>query len=346
MTTAAPRWDTAALSPTGSFNCAALASGRHFDPAELLSDEPMLGLQREAGYVWGTLRDEDGELYSVMRRIAPPGAPVGKGLSLPAKLLVVSTGTPEGQLQLRREPRGAVESTEIERRPYGDTGVEFASRPGADGRPMRLVLSANEFCYVEQDVIELTGGPLVVPPLQWYLPGPTSSLLYLSHTWLVDGILMGKKARGFLFWEEAWMPPGGQLYVHKDPLHDAEYLTWYSWANYYRNGYCEVGHFLYGQRDFHVAVTADSTGVVTSARTMEAEITRAEDGYWHDGIRYTIDGVEWVCEPDPQGRMQGLGRMPNPQQEGRIRRVDDNREVEVYMAWGETVPANGDRRRA
>jgi hypothetical protein len=141
------------------------------------------------------------------------------------------------------------------------------------------------------------------------------------------------------------MPPGGQLYVHKDPLHDAEYLTWYSWANLYDDGQCEVGHFLFGQRDFHVGVVADSSGKVTSARTMDAEIIRADDSYWHDGINYTIDGVEWVCEPDPQGRMQGLGKMPNPQQEGRIHRVDDTRIPEVHMAWGETVPVNGDRRR-
>ena len=100
--------DSVHLSPTGSFDCAALASGRRFDAGELLSDDPVLGLQREAGYIWGTLRDEDGELYSAMRRIAPPGAAQGSVLSLPGKLLVVSSGTPEGQLQLRREPRGAV----------------------------------------------------------------------------------------------------------------------------------------------------------------------------------------------------------------------------------------------
>jgi len=337
--------NAAGLSPTGSFNCAALASGRRFDPAELLSDEPVLGLQREAGYIWGTLRDEDGELYSVMRRIAPPVALQGTGqLSLPPKLIIVGTGTPEGQLQLRREPKGAVASTEIVRKPLGDYGVRYESAEGADGRPMRLDLSDPDFSYVEQDVIEMTGR-MVVPPLQWYLPGPTSSLLYISHTWLVDGTLFGKPARGFLFWEEAWMPPGGQLYVRKDPLHDAEYTTWYSWANYYSDGQCEVGHFLFGQRDFHVGVIADSSGKVTSARTMDSVITRAEDGYWHDGITYTIDGVEWVCEPDPQGRMQGLGKMPNPQQEGWIHRVGDTRIPEVHMAWGETVPANGDRRR-
>ena len=153
--------------------------------AELLSDEPMLGLQREAGYMWGTLRDEDGELYSVMRRIAPPGAAQGTGQSLAGKLLVVSSGTHDGQLQLRREPRGAADSTEIERRPHNDNAVRLAPRTNASGRTMQLVLSEDEFSYVEEGVIDVAGR-IVVPPLQWYLPGPQSSLLYISHTWLVD----------------------------------------------------------------------------------------------------------------------------------------------------------------
>jgi hypothetical protein len=344
MTTAERPTGLGGMSPTGSFNCAALASGRRFDAAEFVSDEPLLGLQREAGYIWGTLRDDHGELYSVMRRIAPPGAPQGTGQSLAGKFLVVSTGSPEGQLQLRHEPRGAVDSTAIERRPHDDNAIRFSSAPDAPGRPMHLVLSEDEFAYREDGVIDVTG-TIAVPPLQWYLPGPQSALLYISQTWLVEGELVGKPVRGFLFWEEAWMPPGGQLYVAKDPLRDAEYLTWYSWANHWDDGSCEVGHFLFGQHDFHVGVTADSHGVVTSARRMDAVITRAPDGYWHDGIAYDLDGVAWVCEPHPQGRMQGLGKMPNPQQEGRIHRVGDTRSPDVWMAWGETVPAAGDRRR-
>jgi len=332
------------LPTTGCFNHAALASGRRFDATDLLSDAPLLGLQREAGYIWGTLRDDEDVLYSVMRRIAPPGVAQGEGKSLGGKLLVVSSGTAEGQLQLRREPRGAVDSTDIVRRPHNDDAVRFASAAGAAGRPMQLVLSENEFSYVEEGVIDVSGR-IVVPPLQWYLPGPQSALLYLSQTFLVDGHLAGKPVRGFLFWEEAWMPPGGQLYVAKDPLQDAEYLTWYSWANLWSDGSCEVGHFLFGQNDFHVGVTADSSGIVTSARAMDAIITRADDGYWHDGIAYELDGTRWVCEPDPQGRMQGLGTMPNPQQEGRMHRVEDTRKPDVWMAWGETVPAAGDRRR-
>jgi hypothetical protein len=337
---------TAVSATTGSFNCAALASGRRFDASEFVAtDAPLAGLQQEAGYIWGSLRDDDGTLYSVMRRIAPTSRTADSGArkSLGGKLIVLSAEPRADGMQLRREPRGAVDSADITGSLNGKNNAEFSSAPDASGNPMRLVLDEHDFSYQECGVIDVTG-TLAVPPLQWYLPGPRASLLYTTQTWLVDGELVSKPVRGFLFWEQAWMLPGGRLYVEKDPLHDAEYLTWYSWANHFADGSCEVGHFLFGKHDFHVGVTAHNDGTVTAARQMDARISRAADGYWHEGISYDLDGVPWACEVSPQGRMQGLGQMPNPQQEGRIRRVDDTRQPDVWMAWGETVPASGDAR--
>ena len=334
------------LGPTGTFNHGALASGRDFDPRDFVTDDSILGLRREAGYIWGTVRDEEGTLYSTMRRIAatPPEAREDGRQSLGGRHILLGTGTGREGMHLRKEARHAVDSAAITAELTDEDTATLASAPDAEGQPMRLVLSKDDFKYSEEGVIDMSGS-LVAPPLQWYLPGRDASLLYITQTWLVDGSVLGKPARGFLFWEEAWMYPGGRLYMEKDPLHDAEYMTWYSWANHWDDGSCEVGHFLFGQHDFHVGVTAHSDGTVTSASSMDIEITRADDGYWHDGIAYTIDGADWVCEPDPQGQMRGLGDMPNPQQEGRIHRVSDTRQPGVWMAWGETVPAAGNSRR-
>ncbi|MFE9320706.1 hypothetical protein ACIHDR_12710 [Nocardia sp. NPDC052278] len=336
------------LSPTGSFNHAAISSGRRFEPAAVLSpDTSVHGLAPEAGYIWGTVRDDDGGLHSIMRRVPAVRDDKKAGAdirSLGGKLILLSSAGGTEQMQLRREPRHAPESNELSRRVLGTGAVEFTSPANDHGRAVTLELSAQTLRYQETDVIEVTG-TLAAPPLQWFLPGPDSSLLYLTQTWLVEGDLAGKHVRGFLFWEEAWMREGGRLYVDKDPLHDAEYTTWYSWANHFDDGTSEVGHFLFGNGDFHVGVIGHSDGTVTTARTMDAVIRRDADGYWHDGIDYTINGDPWVCEPDPNGRMEGLGRIPNPQQEGRIHRVSDTRVPDVWMAWGESVPGNGERRR-
>jgi hypothetical protein len=209
---------------------------------------------------------------------------------------------------------------------------------------MELTLSTGRLSYAEEGTVEL-GGELACPGLQWYLPGRDSALLYLTQTWEVAGTVLGRPVQGFLFWEEAYMRPGARLYVAKDPLHDVKYTTWYSWANRYGDGTTEVGHFLFGQRDFHVGVIASSDGTVRAASLMDAHVDRDPDGYWHQGLTYALDGEAWVCEPDPRGRMM-LGPIPNPQQEGRIRRHHEEREIDVWMAWGETVPRNGEGRRA
>jgi hypothetical protein len=294
----------------------------------------------EAGYVWGTLRDDDATLYSVMRRIAPNAPDTGADVrkSLGGRLILLSAEPGSDGMEVRREPRGAVDSADISAR-LGDKNTAIYA---CDDR-IQLVLTEDDFHYAEDGVIDVAGR-LAAPPLQWYLPGPQASLLYTSQAWLVEGDLVGKPVRGFVFWEQAWMLPGGRLYVEKDPLHDAEYLTWYSWANQWPDGSCEVGHFLFGKYDFHVGLTACSDGTVIAARRMDAQISRAADGYWHEGIRYDLDGVAWVCEASPQGRMQGLGSIPNPQQEGWIHRVEDTRQPDTWMAWGETVPASGNCR--
>lgn len=342
MTTA-----TTNLSPTGSFNHAALASARRFEPAAVLdADATIHGLKVEAGYIWGTLRDDDGGLYSIMRRVPAvrdTHKASGDVRSLGGKLILVSSHGGDSQLELRREPRFAPESNDIVKTVHGTESVELSTEPNEHGSTMSLTLSNDSMVYNETGVIDVTG-KLVTPPLQWFLPGPESSLLYLSQTWLVEGEITGKHVRGFLFWEEAWMPEGARLYIEKDPLHDAAYTTWYSWANHFEDGSTEVGHFLYGNGDFHVAIVVDSDGNVRSGATMDAVIERNADGYWHDRIDYVIDGEKWVCEAEPNGRMQGLGKVPNPQQEGFMHRASDTREPTVWMSWGETVPGNGERR--
>ena len=192
---------------------AAIAAFNHLDPqAPLRADRPLVVPVYRAG-------NDDGTLYSVMRRI-PPAQSDGSSASqksLGGKLIVQSAEPAADGMQLRREPRGAVDSADISGSLIGDNTACLASAPDAKGNPMRLVLDENDFSYHEADVIDV-GGRLAVPPLQWYLPGPRASLLYTSQTWLVEGALVGKHVRGFLFWEQAWMLPGGRLYVEKDPL--------------------------------------------------------------------------------------------------------------------------------
>jgi hypothetical protein len=326
----------------GDFDAAALAGGREVDPAEFVDDREILGLRREGTYVWGTLRDDHGQPLSVMRRVPPAGAATGTAgaQSLGGRLIVMDSRD-AGGLAVCKDAKNAASSDDIQRAYLGAAAVFSAAGHGR-GR-MRLETDGTGLRWAEEGVLDLSGHR-VCSGLQWYLPGSAAALYYPTQTWLVDGTVLGRSVRGFIFVEEAYMLPGGRLYVDKDPLHDARYLTWYSWATRWDDGRTEIGHFLFGQGRFHVGLVADDEGRVRSAAEMDLEVIRSDGGYWHDGIRMTMDGQAWELVPDlPSGRML-LGQIPNPQQEGLMRRVGEQRRPEVWMAWGETVPANGVRR--
>lgn len=328
----------------GDFGWAGLASGRTVDPTEFLEHRSYFGLQREAGYLWGTLRDEDGNPLTFMRRLPEPStvdatAP-GTSASLPDKLLITAAWDGDPDMVLRKEARTAPAASDI-RRSLEDGKAVF--RSAAQGR-MELALGTKDAHWMEAGLVEVDG-PQVGPGLQWYLPGADAAIFYPTTTWQVEGVALGKPVKGFLFYEEAYVPPGGRLYVHHDPLLGEElHTTWYSWATRWDDGELEFGHFLYGHDRFAIAVIGNGDGEVRVPTTMTAKVVRAADGYWCDRIDYVLDGEEWEMAADPQGRMTGLGKVPNPQQEGLMRRKGETREAVVWMAWGETVPQHGEDR--
>lgn len=331
------------LPSKGDFGWAALASGRQVIPAEWVDPRPHFGLQREAGYLWGTLRDDHGDPLSFARRLPDPAATdtiddhTG---ALPDKLIVAAAWDGAGEMVLRKEPKFAVPAAEIERRLDGGQAIWRSA-----GDAMRLSLGSNRAEWSEHDLIEVAG-PQVGPGLQWYLPGPDAAIYYPTTTWQVTGTVFGRDVSGFLFYEEAYVPPGGRLYVHHDPLLGHQlHTTWYSWANRYADGDLEFGHFLFGHDRFAIGIVANGDGEVRVAEHMEATVTRASDGYWSERIDFVLDGEEWEMVADPAGHMVAMGQVPNPQQEGVMRRKGETRDPVVWMAWGETVPTHGEVRR-
>jgi hypothetical protein len=325
---------------TGNFGGAALTGGRTFDPAELVEEREHFGLTREATYLWGTLRDDKGAPMSFMRRIPPEGAStdqVGER-ALGDRLILMAAFDDADALHIRREARAAASSDTVKRTVEDGHAVFHSS---GEHSTFRLSAGTDAVTWTEDGLIDVQGSS-VCTPLQWFATGDGASMLYPTQTWVVDGTALGRPVNGFLFIEEAYMRPGGRLYIRHDPLHAAHYLTWYSWATQWDDGTTELGHFLFGRDRFHVGVMADSRGNVRNVRDMDVRITRNPDGYWMDRIEYDLDGERWELVPDPRGRMVDLGQIPNPQQEGLMRRVGETREAVLWMAWGETVPANGE----
>lgn len=136
------------------------------------------------------------------------------------------------------------------------------------------------------------------------------------------------------------------MYQNKDVMVGEKLeLFWYTWATRYTDGSLDAGHFALGNDRFGFAVITDADGNVRQDDHVEGEVTFGDDGYWHTGISFSALGEQWEFIPDPRGRMPDLGPIPNPQIEGRWRRVGDEREPAVWFGWGESAPAHGQRRR-
>jgi hypothetical protein len=327
----------------GDLGWGALAGGRVVDPAEFVDHRSYFGLYREAGYLWGVLRDESGQPMTFMRRLADPDAEPTEGAlhALGPQLILQTAWDGAADLGLRKEARRAVSGDDLVRALEGDRAVWRAGEGGG----ALLSLGADDAEWVEPDLVEVSG-ERVGPGLHWYLPGRDDALYYPTQTWAVTGEVLDRPVWGFLFYEEAYAPPGGRLYVKHDPLLGrALHTTWFSWATEWDEGSLEIGHFLFGHDRFAVAVIGDREGNVRTTEHMECVVTRADDGYWADRIDYVLDGEAWEMVPEPTGRMVDLGRPPNPQQLGIVRRVGEQRRPISWMAWGESVPAHGERRR-
>ena len=329
----------------GQFGGAALAGSRRFDASELINPCDHLGLSREATYCWGTSRNAAGDLFVYVRRMAAPTSTGAETVdtgavqhSLSHRFILQSTLDDADHPRLRREGRRTPVADAVAGS-MEDGRAAFRIPASGDRGEMALIAGDDAIDYREADVLSLSG-ERIGPGLHWYLPLGPSAVYYPTQTWTVAGTILGEDVEGFLFVEEAYMPPGGRLYVRHDPMKDVRYRVWYSWATTWDDDTTEFGHFVANDGAFSVGIIANADGTATFAKTVSVDIERDADHYWYDRIALDVDGEPWEIVADPRGRMADLGPIPNPQQEALVRRVGETRTPVTWMAWGETVPAH------
>src|SRR3954447_11860073 len=192
------------LPPRGNFGGQAVVGPFAPDAASMYSDDPLFGMPPEALYAWGTLRDDEGDLHTIMRRIPHDGAATSR------RRLVVQS-TVGGADCLRMHPSGLASAPHVHpiRELVGDDAVEWRSDPAVEGAPFRLRW-ANETCeWVEEGTFDLRG-TLVGPGMQWYVPGPRAALAYVSTIYLLEGTIFGRPCRGLIGLHQIYTYAGGE----------------------------------------------------------------------------------------------------------------------------------------
>jgi hypothetical protein len=322
----------------GDFGGQAVVGPFKPDAVSMDSDEPLFGMPPEALYLWGTLRDAEGDLHTVMRRIPHDGKPTSR------RRLVVQS-TIGGADCLRVHPCGKHSAPHVGtiRELIDDDTIEWRSDPDADGAPFRARW-ANGICdWIENGTFGLHG-TLIGPAMQWYVPGRRASMAYIATIYQVEGSIFDRRCRGFIGFDQIHMYEGGEVYRTLDPLieNGLEHL-WYTWATCHKDGSLEAGHFMLGNNRFGFAILTDEHGNVRTTTDVDGEVSFDDTGYWPTGAGFRMGDVDYEFLADARGRMPDLGPIPNPQVEGRWRRVGDTREPDAWFAWGEAVSANGPR---
>jgi len=87
--------------------------------------------------------------------------------------------------------------------------------PGRPGQPWRLTASGTDFSWKEEGLFDLTG-KLIGNGMQWYLPGVDWGTFYVAQLYDVQGTCEGKKVKGIISLDQAWMAEGAAIHMHKD----------------------------------------------------------------------------------------------------------------------------------
>ncbi|MFF0499861.1 hypothetical protein ACFYU5_25910 [Nocardia aobensis] len=317
------------LPERGHFHYQLILGEHSSDPAQVALARDWFGLPWSALYLYGSLRDDEGNLYTVLR--IPERGDGGR------QRFILQTTIDSDDLRVHEASRRSARCTDFVRTHREGTTV-LESSPGAQGHPFRFEVDATETRWSEHGVMDLRGR-LVEPGLHWHLPHGEDGYYYVSQLYEVEGTILDRPVRGFFGADDMYMR--GRIYDNDLLIGEKLHVAWYTWATRYADGTLDAGHFMLGHDGLGMMLLCDETGAVRRTTDVHGSVTLDESGTWPDRIEILAAGEVWEFLPDPRGRMVDFMPMPNPQTEGRWRRVGDDRTPVHWFAYGEIAPSHG-----
>jgi hypothetical protein len=296
------------------------------------------GLSIDATYIFGTFRDGDGNPTSLVRRIGCGGDSLGLTL----------LHSPQPGADFRVDP--SVAARAFIGRAQQDIDSERVRFTGGKAYPhgdrgFELTCTSAELHWSEAVDVELRG-ERIGPGLQFFTPWSSGAVLYTSRLWQVQGTIRGREVNGFMGVDNV-LTPSGYSWGH-EPISDNYELSWYTWGNQYDDGTVETGHIASGHGFWGFAIFNERDGELCRTTDVRSLVRQRDEVGWPLHITYRIGDEDWEWVADERGRMVDMGlpgQRRTPNSEGQFRRVGERRSITSWMAWGETVPENGDQRR-
>ena len=300
------------------------------------------GLLLSQSAPFGSVRDEDGNIYSFVRSLLAPG-----GTPNPTKFIYLNNHVDGIDLRMDHEKMSRQALTP---RPVqtleGDT-VRWTSQPGEPGSGWEITANSERITWKEEGLFHVEGR-LLGPGLQWYLPGVDWGTFYVSQLWELASVCEGKKVKGAMALDQFYMAEGGAIHFKKDlVVNNNKHVIWWSFVTVYKDGTWDTGSFMVGHDHLGYAIFSNEKGEVRVTTDIEGLAVHKDQSYFLESARVVLDGEEeWEFLPDAKGEMiDFVGGFPiTAQQEGRWRRVGDTREPSHWLGWGESDRRNGSAR--
>lgn len=326
----------------GDFDYQQLVGPHKVTGPAIAGERGFFGLKLSKSSPFGSVRDEDGNIYSFARSLLAPG-----GTPNPTKFIYQSNHIDGQNLRMDHERMKAQAETPIPVQTLDGDVVSWSNQPDEPGNPWQITASSNRLTWKEEGLFELEG-KLLGSGMQWYLPGVEWGTFYVSQLWDIHGTCEGRPVKGAMALDQFYMAEGGAIHFKKDlVVNNKMHVIWWSFVTVYTDGTWDAGSFMVGHNHLGYAIFMNEKGEVRVTNDIEGKAVHKDGSYFLESARIVLDGKEeWEFLPDPKGEMiDFVGGFPiTAQQEGRWRRVGDTRTPDHWLSWGESDRRNGSER--
>lgn len=299
----------------GDFGGPCLIGECSFDAELLLPSTTYFGLQKSGSYLYGTLRDEDGNLLRMLRAVEAEK-------SVMRSLFVAEPGD-----QLQRHARSDEMwsgPTSIQR--DGDS-VEFSSPGAEEHRRFRFVHTPSGCSWDDADVLSVTGSA-VGPAVQWFNTWAGGACFSVTAKYRVHGAFLGRAVEGFVGHEIHYFSTGANWL--NAPYGRGREICWQQIANEYDDGSMIQATFAYGTDGWGFAIVHDEHGAFVSSTDVRAEASVRANGY-PQSVRYEFCDQSWTWRIDRQGQRPPIEGIAMLGADGTCVRDGDTRSVRYSM---------------
>jgi hypothetical protein len=263
-------------------NC--LVGECRFDAELLLPTSTYFGLPKAASYLYGTWRDEQGNLLRALRGIGHNSS----------EFAFVFDAVPGGQLQRDPEANSGLFRGPIDIiRAADNVRFDAAESPelfSYQHRPSSCV-------WKDSDILNVTGSQFA-PAIQWFDSWPDGGCFSATAKYRSQGQVLGREVQGFIGHEIHYMPPG--VSWTDSPYGRGREICWQQIANEYDDGSLEQATFAVGAGGWGFALIHDEEGVFHSSTDVTAEAEVRDNGY-PARVTYRFDDQSWTWRLDVQG---------------------------------------------